>query len=115
MYLFSKQVVEFCDELYGSGVRSPHLLAFLIDMYEEKCLRVPPKPSDDIELLANKLTELCNSMITEHDIIRAKYWDYVKNKFNIAFERIKLKDSNCRTNNSDNVTNDTSDEASMAQ
>lgn len=110
-----EQVVAFCEELYGSGVRSSHLLAFLVDMYEEKCLRVPPNPDDNVETLANKVSELCNSMIIEHDVIRAKYWDYVRSKFNIAFERIKLKDTNCRTNNSENSTNDMANEPSMAQ
>lgn len=110
-----EQVVAFCEDLYGSGVRSPHLLAFLVDMYEEKCLRVPPNSDDDIELLANKVSELCNSMITEHDVIRAKYWDYVRSKFNIAFERIKLKETNCRMNNAEDSTNNVANDSSMAQ
>lgn len=93
------QVVEFCEDLYNSGVRSPHLLSFLIDLYEEKCLRNPANPDDDIESLASKISELCNSLIVEHDVIRAKYWEYVRSKFQINFERAKLKDNNCRTNN----------------
>jgi len=114
------EVADFCEDLYSSGVRSPYLLSFLIDLYEEKCLRVPPNPEDDIELLANKISELCDSLITEHDVIRAKYWEYVRSKFNLSFERAKLKDNNCRANNvgqadSGGLSTDRMDDSTFAQ
>lgn len=89
-------MLEFCEELYISGVRSPHLLAFIIDMYEEICL----KKSDghDVELLAAKLSEICQGLASTHDAIRCKYWKYVEDRFKIAFERSKLKGNQCRTN-----------------
>jgi len=93
------EVVEFCEDLYETGVRSPYLLSFLIDMYEEKCLR--NNGEDDVDLLASKISELCDSMKTTHDTIRARYWEYVNEKFKLAFERSKLRDNQCRAGNFD--------------
>lgn len=90
-------MLEFCEELYISGVRSPHLLAFLIDIYEDICL----KNSDehDVDALAAKISEICQGLATAHDPLRCKYWKYVEDRFKIAFERSKLKENPCRSNN----------------
>lgn len=93
MYLtqltFASQVVDFCEELYRSGVRSPYLLSFILDMYQEKCLR--GSPEDNIVELELKVNEICNGMITSHDTIRAKYWQYVLNKFKLDMDNVKQK------------------------
>lgn len=89
-----RQVVEFCEDLYNSGVRSPYLLAFLIDLYQEKCLREPYTDEENIDSLVNKVTELCNSMVVSHDTIRAKYWQYIHNKFKIDLDRKKENGNN---------------------
>lgn len=68
--------------MYTSGVRSPFLIAFLIDSYEEKCLRCE-SDVDNIEELSAKVLEYCNLMATNVDQIRGKYWDYVAGNFKI--------------------------------
>lgn len=85
------QVVDFCEELYRSGIRSPYLLSFMIDMYQEKCLRATA--DDDIADFELKANEICNGMITTHDTIRAKYWQYTLNKFKLDMQHAKQKAS----------------------
>lgn len=70
----NSDVVEFCEELYDSGIRSPYLLAFLIDLYEEKCLK--SDNAGNREILSRKIYSLCDDMSKKHDIIRRKYWQY---------------------------------------
>lgn len=84
------EVVEFCEELYNAGNCSPYLLAFLIDVYIEKYLRYFKEKNENPNLKENaeefesyktKISDLCSSMATKHDIIRAKYWNYVLQNF----------------------------------
>lgn len=87
-YSFSfGQIVEFCEELYRSGERSPYLLSFILDLYQERCIR--GNTEDNVAELDVKINEICNGMITTHDTIRAKYWQYVLNKFKLDMERVK--------------------------
>lgn len=64
---------EFCQGLYDKSVRSPHLLACMIDTYEEmlemKC--------DNSDAVLQKALELCTALGDEHDIIRREYWQYM--------------------------------------
>lgn len=96
MLTLSFQVIEFCEELYLSqGCTSPHLLAFLIDAYEERCLRHPSADAavdkalgaDDRVALSEKVLQLCALMRTKHDVIREKYWEYVSFNFRKNFEK----------------------------
>lgn len=88
---FSQQVVDFCEELYTSGVRSPFLLAFLVDLYQEKRLNWDEQHTDgdnnedgsNPKELEEKVAELCNQLISTHDTIRAKYWEYILLKFQL--------------------------------
>ncbi|XP_031634077.1 protein farnesyltransferase/geranylgeranyltransferase type-1 subunit alpha [Contarinia nasturtii] len=81
-------VVDFCEELYASGVKSPFLLAFLVDLYQEKRLDWDESTSeDDPKQLEDRVNELCNQLISTHDTIRAKYWEYILNKFKIKLSR----------------------------
>lgn len=79
---FFFKVVDFCEELYDSGVRSPFLLAFLIDLYEEKRFDYETEQSE-YGSLEEKVKDLCQQLITTNDVIRAKYWEYILNKFQI--------------------------------
>ncbi len=78
--------MDFCEELYTSGVRSPFLIAFLIDMYEEKCIRCDSDVDNIVELTA-KVFEYCKLMATDVDKIREKYWDYVAGNFKIQMAK----------------------------
>lgn len=59
----------------------------MIDMYQEKCLN--ESTDDDIDDLQKKINDICNGMITTHDTIRSKYWQYVLNKFNKDMDKLK--------------------------
>lgn len=77
-------MVEFCEELYASGIRSPYLLAFLIDIYQEKHLSSGDDQGTEVlDSLEKRVIEMCNQLITTHDVIRAKYWDYILQKFKL--------------------------------
>uniref|UniRef100_A0A1L8DUV0 Protein farnesyltransferase/geranylgeranyltransferase type-1 subunit alpha n=1 Tax=Nyssomyia neivai TaxID=330878 RepID=A0A1L8DUV0_9DIPT len=76
------EVVRFCENLYETGCRSPHLLAFLIDMHSEKALR-PAEPSREDH--ARQVSVLCNIMIDECDTIRCKYWKYILDNFQSTY------------------------------
>lgn len=65
------EVVEFSKGLYNAGNRSPYLLAFLIDLYQEQALQRNDNES------AEKVYAMCNDMASKHDVIRRKYWQYV--------------------------------------
>lgn len=88
---FGQQVVDFCEELYTSGVRSPFLLSFLVDLYQEKRLNWDEQHTDgdnneagsNPKELEEKVAELCNQLISTHDTIRAKYWEYILLKFQL--------------------------------
>lgn len=83
-------VETFVDELYTAGNRSPYLLAFLVDMYSEKTLKIYETNSyDDPEVFARKVYELCDMLANHYDTIRYKYWKYVQQKFRDDKEKAK--------------------------
>ncbi|XP_063242950.1 protein farnesyltransferase/geranylgeranyltransferase type-1 subunit alpha [Bacillus rossius redtenbacheri] len=64
---------QFCDELYAAGNRSPHLLAFLVDAYEDRA----ETGCDDSQRLLQEAVKLCHALASEHDTIRREYWKHV--------------------------------------
>ncbi|XP_050293443.1 protein farnesyltransferase/geranylgeranyltransferase type-1 subunit alpha [Anthonomus grandis grandis] len=72
----NKKVTEFCESLYKSGNRSPFLLALIVDMCCERAGESGGGDSDNIYTV-ERAKELCNSLATEYDTIRAKYWLHV--------------------------------------
>lgn len=97
-------VVDFCEDLYEQqGCTSPHLLAFLVDLYEERCLRLSrggdeadtaeihagggEDPEAEVQRISAKLLQLCADMQNKHDTIRQKYWEYVAFNFRVQLER----------------------------
>lgn len=80
------QIIDFCEEVYNAGNRSPYLIAFLIDLYIDKATHIKDRQKDDASeplenIYAIKVSELCNIMAVKHDTIRAKYWKYVAESF----------------------------------
>lgn len=80
-----QDVVEFSEEIYENGSRSPYLLAFLIDLYEEKCLHNEVDPVQR-ETFAKKVYSLCDDMSKKHDVIRRKYWQYIAERLQSKLE-----------------------------
>lgn len=67
------KVTEFCENLYSSEVRSPFLLALIVDMCDEQ---VAQGSGDSIYNL-ERAKELCDVLATKYDTVRSKYWDYM--------------------------------------
>ncbi|XP_063699477.1 protein farnesyltransferase/geranylgeranyltransferase type-1 subunit alpha [Culicoides brevitarsis] len=72
-------VVQFAEDLYAEGVHSPYLLAFLLDVYEEKCLA--NLKAEDFAETEKKFYDICEKLETKFDTIRAKYWRYLGESF----------------------------------
>lgn len=75
------EIVDFCEDLYDSGIRSPYLLAFLVDLYEEKYFEAKGAGQEAAEEYQVKVQDLCESMANQHDKIRCKYWRYIAENF----------------------------------
>lgn len=64
-----------------------------MDLYVEKRLRWDKSNNeDDPKQLEEKFNEVCNYLISTHDIIRTKYWEYILNEVRVKLlrnERIK--------------------------
>ncbi|CAG9766907.1 unnamed protein product [Ceutorhynchus assimilis] len=71
----NKTVTEFCESLYKDGSRSPFLLALIVDMCSERAAEDGAGDGNNLYTVARAM-ELCNSLATNYDTIRAKYWEY---------------------------------------
>lgn len=82
------EVIAFSEDLYTNNIRSPYLIAFLIDVYNEKCLQT--SDAGERENLARKVYLLCDDMSKKHDIIRRKYWQYVADQLKTKLDSKQL-------------------------
>ncbi|XP_013104247.1 protein farnesyltransferase/geranylgeranyltransferase type-1 subunit alpha [Stomoxys calcitrans] len=82
------EVIAFCEELYANNSRSPYLIAFLIDVYCEKCLQT--SDLGEKEALSRKVYSLCDDMSKKHDVIRRKYWQYVADQLKSKLDSKQL-------------------------
>jgi protein farnesyltransferase/geranylgeranyltransferase type-1 subunit alpha len=102
-------VTDFAEDLFKSGIRSPYLLAFLVDLYIETYMEsvvdedgaATENGDGDQEQLSEKVFQLCNDLATQFDTIRAKYWNYVANTFRDETKERTFADA--VNNKSDNV------------
>uniref|UniRef100_H2ZHE7 Protein farnesyltransferase/geranylgeranyltransferase type-1 subunit alpha n=1 Tax=Ciona savignyi TaxID=51511 RepID=H2ZHE7_CIOSA len=70
---WSKELRDQVTAWRNDGLKSPYLVAILIDFYEED---LENKKCNVGETLG-KVKELCNELANETDTIRRKYWKYV--------------------------------------
>lgn len=76
--------MDFCEDLYGMGNRSPFLLAFIVDI----CAEQANEGGGDSRYTIDRAKLICDELINQYDTIRANYWrhiyesieDTVKNK-----------------------------------
>lgn len=85
------EVIRFVEDLYNNGCRSPHLLSFMIDLYEDICTKNVEEHNEQ-ELVA-KVSELCKGLEHDYDTIRSKYWKYVEQRFRARYNRSKQTSS----------------------
>jgi len=76
------KVLEFCKQLYDDRYRSPYLMAYMIDTYEEM---LEEGVKDDKHEILKKAEELCNGLANEFDQIRSEYWNYVSRSLTTRF------------------------------
>lgn len=72
------QVMAFCQELYSQCYRSPYLMAYMIDTYEEML----EHGCENKQEVLTKAEQLCNALADEYDQIRSEYWAYVSRTLN---------------------------------
>lgn len=86
--LLDPQVVQFCEKHYSQGNRSPHLLAYLIDVANENGDVYPQKPETGV--LLNRAIKMCNDLVTTQDKIRHNYWKYISHMLEDKLRNNKL-------------------------
>ncbi|XP_041476970.1 protein farnesyltransferase/geranylgeranyltransferase type-1 subunit alpha-like [Lytechinus variegatus] len=72
-------LMQACQDMYDENIRSPFLLAFMVDIYEDQLESKTP-PEDTLF----KATQLCDVLI-QVDAIRLKYWEYIKRSLTLRF------------------------------
>lgn len=71
---------QFCERLQrDKDCRSPHLLAFKLDLIHEELVKSPASNSRDRMMLKTQANELCCTL-SEIDKIRSRYWNYIAAK-----------------------------------
>ncbi|CAH1783097.1 unnamed protein product [Owenia fusiformis] len=67
------KLMEYCLNMYEHSIRSPYLMALIVDMYVEQM------ELKDVEnsVALPKALQFCSSLASEHDTIRKNYWEYL--------------------------------------
>nr|CAB3246668.1 fta protein [Phallusia mammillata] len=74
-----------CDQIHswrGEGLRSPHLAAFLLDMFDEDL----EKKKCDVNKTMDKVRSLCKELAEDTDTVRRKYWNFVLQRMTKEYE-----------------------------
>ncbi|XP_042879192.1 protein farnesyltransferase/geranylgeranyltransferase type-1 subunit alpha-like [Penaeus japonicus] len=72
---------QWCQQMYESGERSPHLLTFMLDLMEDKMER----ETSERESTLKKSLDMCEALAVEHDQIRREYWRYIARNLSHRF------------------------------
>jgi len=67
-------IMDFCTDLYNKNIRSPYLLAFMVDLYEDM---LQSGACDDQGIL-QKVRDLCEVLASKYDTVRKEYWNYLE-------------------------------------
>lgn len=70
----NEEVTKFCENLYEAGIRSPYLLALIVDMCDEQ---VSQNNYTHPKYNVQRAVELCTDLATKYDVIRVKYWEHM--------------------------------------
>lgn len=70
----NEEVTNFCENLFDTGVRSPYLLALIVDMCDDQ---ISQKNFDHPKYNVQRALELCLDLATKYDVIREKYWEHM--------------------------------------
>lgn len=69
----NKRIVDFCEELYNMGNKSPFLLAFIVDI----CAEQANEGGGDSRYTVERAKIICDELINQYDTIRANYWRHM--------------------------------------
>lgn len=69
----NKRIVDFCEELYDLGNKSPFLLAFIVDI----CAEQANEGAGDSRYTIERAKSICDELINQYDTIRANYWQHM--------------------------------------
>jgi protein farnesyltransferase/geranylgeranyltransferase type-1 subunit alpha len=79
---FTSDVRKFCEDLFSvESIRSPYLLAFMVDCLEEQL----ESQDGDTKLTLERAIQLCKVLAEEHDTIRREYWRYMTRSLSIRY------------------------------
>jgi len=71
-----ERVKGFCEELLSSGNNSACLLGFMVELLQQDL----ENSKEGREETLSRISDLCHKLATDCDIIRARYWDFVKER-----------------------------------
>ncbi|KAK3587486.1 hypothetical protein CHS0354_003628 [Potamilus streckersoni] len=80
-------ILDFCKQLYDDRYRSPYLIAYMIDAYEEM-LELGCSNKDEV---LSKALQLCKSLADEYDQIRHEYWNYVARSLSTRYGNVNTE------------------------
>ena len=83
------EFAKFCLQLNSTlkeDEKSPLLLAFLVYYYEEK-MNASNKKQAEQEYFKNAM-QLIDDLSIKHDVIRKKYWNFIKAKWNQKYQKL---------------------------
>ena len=83
-----KPVNEFCCNLYNQEHRSPYLLGFMVDLFDEDIANGHTAVSaDEKSRLLQRIVEICTDLAHLHDCVRQIYWTWIRDTFQFKYKQ----------------------------